>query len=101
MNDERWQQILVERLPIDAKIKFGQDGGTVGARFGPWSIESGWGCYWTDIRGPGIYDRIAITGPFHTQWDRVITVLDALGAPIRPGRSFILNITKEDNDNGI
>ncbi|HST86672.1 MAG TPA: hypothetical protein VLL08_33345 [Kineosporiaceae bacterium] len=85
---EWWQQILRERLPPEADLRFGTDGGVVTARFGPWVIDSGRACSWTDIRGPGIHDRLAITGPFAWRWNKVIAVLDALGAPIRPGRSF-------------
>jgi len=85
---EWWQQILRERLPPEAEIRFGSDGGAVKARFGPWLIDSPWACSWTEIRGPGIHDRIAIHGLFSERWNSVIAVLDALGAPIRPGRSF-------------
>lgn len=89
MAESWWQETLRERLPADADIVFGEDGGAVKATFGRWSIDSGRGCFWTDVRGPGIHDRIAVRGKtFQDQWNNVISVLDALGAPIQPGRPF-------------
>lgn len=91
MAEAWWQEILRERLPADAVIDFRKDGGAVKAKFGRWTIDSPWACFWTEIRGPGIYSRICVQGKtFNDEWNRVIAVLEALGAPIRPGRSFDL-----------